>query len=356
MRLAIALILGTALSGGALAAHAQTTPEAPAAETAYKAPRLSFGQPDLQGVWSNASLTSLTRPRDLGDRLVYTEEEVKKLEGNVLIEIEEGNQPTDPNAPADYVAPTTVTRPEFQAAGGAVGGYDRGWLDPGNHVMRVRGEPRTSILTTPNGMPPARIAGASTGPSPAMPPNTNAFDSYERRSAGERCIISFGRNAGPPMLANGFYNNNYQITQSPDHVVITVEMNHDARIVRLNSKHRTDDIRPYFGDSIGWWDGDTLVVETTHLPRSQQFMGSWENLKVTERFTRVADDRVHYAFTVEDPTFWEKPWGGEYEFSPLGQPLYEYACHEGNHALPGILLGERVKEWAAEEAAAKPKR
>lgn len=356
MRLAIALILGTALSGGALAAHAQTTPEAPAAETAYKAPRLSFGQPDLQGVWSNASLTSLTRPRDLGDRLVYTEEEVKKLEGNVLIEIEEGNQPTDPNAPADYVAPTTVTRPEFQAAGGAVGGYDRGWLDPGNHVMRVRGEPRTSILTTPNGMPPARIAGASTGPSPAMPPNTNSFDSYERRSAGERCIISFGRNAGPPMLANGFYNNNYQITQSPDHVVITVEMNHDARIVRLNSKHRTDDIRPYFGDSIGWWDGDTLVVETTHLPRSQQFMGSWENLKVTERFTRVADDRVHYAFTVEDPTFWEKPWGGEYEFSPLGQPLYEYACHEGNHALPGILLGERVKEWAAEEAAAKPKR
>lgn len=356
MRLAIALILGTALSGGALAAHAQSTPEAPAAETAYKAPRLSFGQPDLQGVWSNASLTSLTRPRDLGDRLVYTEEEVKKLEGNVLIEIEEGNQPTDPNAPADYVAPTTVTRPEFQAAGGAVGGYDRGWLDPGNHVMRVRGEPRTSILTTPNGMPPARIAGASTGPSPAMPPNTNSFDSYERRSAGERCIISFGRNAGPPMLANGFYNNNYQITQSPDHVVITVEMNHDARIVRLNSKHRTDDIRPYFGDSIGWWDGDTLVVETTHLPRSQQFMGSWENLKVTERFTRVADDRVHYAFTVEDPTFWEKPWGGEYEFSPLGQPLYEYACHEGNHALPGILLGERVKEWAAEEAAAKPKR
>lgn len=356
MRLAIALILGTALSGGALAAHAQTTPEAPAAETAYKAPRLSFGQPDLQGVWSNASLTSLTRPRDLGDRLVYTEEEVKKLEGNVLIEIEEGNQPTDPNAPADYVAPTTVTRPEFQAAGGAVGGYDRGWLDPGNHVMRVGGEPRTSILTTPNGMPPARIAGASTGPSPAMPPNTNSFDSYERRSAGERCIISFGRNAGPPMLANGFYNNNYQITQSPDHVVITVEMNHDARIVRLNSKHRTDDIRPYFGDSIGWWDGDTLVVETTHLPRSQQFMGSWENLKVTERFTRVADDRVHYAFTVEDPTFWEKPWGGEYEFSPLGQPLYEYACHEGNHALPGILLGERVKEWAAEEAAAKPKR
>ncbi|MEZ6029554.1 MAG: hypothetical protein R3C46_07355 [Hyphomonadaceae bacterium] len=352
MRLAIALILGTALSAGGLAAHAQTAPEA--GETPYKAPRLSFGQPDLEGVWSNASLTQLTRPAGLGDRLVYTEEEVKKLEGNVEIEIEEGNRPTDPNAPADYVAPTSVTRPEFQAAGGAVGGYNRGWLDPGNAVMRVNGEPRTSILTTANGMPPARKPGASTGPAPQMPAGSNSYDSYERRSSGERCIISFGRNGGPPMFANGFYNNNYQIVQSPDYVVITVEMNHDARIVRLNSKHRTDDIRPYFGDAIGWWDGDTLVVETTNIPRSQQFMGSWENLKVTERFTRVAEDRVHYAFTVEDPTFWDAPWGGEYEFHPLGQPLYEYACHEGNHALPGILMGERVKDWAEADAAAKP--
>lgn len=357
MRLAIALFLGTALSAGGLAAHAQTPTPAPAsAQAPYKAPRLAFGQPDLQGVWSNASLTPLTRPAGLGDRLVYTDEEVAKLEGNVQIEIEEGNAPTDPNAPADFVQKSTVQRPEFAAAGGDVGGYNRGWLDPGNHVMRVNGEPRTSILTTPNGMPPARKAGAATGPSPQMPAGSNSFDSYERRSAGERCIVSFGRNGGPPMLANGFYNNNYQILQSPDHVVITVEMNHDARIVRLNSEHRKDDIRPYFGDAIGWWDGDTLVVETTHIPRSQQFMGSWENLKITERFTRVGEERIHYSFTAEDPTFWEQPWGGEYEFAPLGQPLYEYACHEGNHALPGILMGERVKDWAVTDTAAKPSR
>ncbi len=357
MRLAIALFLGTALSAGSLAAHAQTPTPAPAsAQAPYKAPRLAFGQPDLQGVWSNASLTPLTRPAGLGDRLVYTDEEVAKLEGNVQIEIEEGNAPTDPNAPADFVQKSTVQRPEFAAAGGDVGGYNRGWLDPGNHVMRVNGEPRTSILTTPNGMPPARKAGAATSPSPQMPAGSNSFDSYERRSAGERCIVSFGRNGGPPMLANGFYNNNYQILQSPDHVVITVEMNHDARIVRLNSEHRKDDIRPYFGDAIGWWDGDTLVVETTHIPRSQQFMGSWENLKITERFTRVGEERIHYSFTAEDPTFWEQPWGGEYEFAPLGQPLYEYACHEGNHALPGILMGERVKDWAVTDTAAKPSR
>jgi hypothetical protein len=357
VRLAIALFLGTALSAGSLAAHAQTPTPAPAsAQAPYKAPRLAFGQPDLQGVWSNASLTPLTRPAGLGDRLVYTDEEVAKLEGNVQIEIEEGNAPTDPNAPADFVQKSTVQRPEFAAAGGDVGGYNRGWLDPGNHVMRVNGEPRTSILTTPNGMPPARKAGAATSPSPQMPAGSNSFDSYERRSAGERCIVSFGRNGGPPMLANGFYNNNYQILQSPDHVVITVEMNHDARIVRLNSEHRKDDIRPYFGDAIGWWDGDTLVVETTHIPRSQQFMGSWENLKITERFTRVGEERIHYSFTAEDPTFWEQPWGGEYEFAPLGQPLYEYACHEGNHALPGILMGERVKDWAVTDTAAKPSR
>ncbi len=357
MRLAIALFLGTALSAGSLAAHAQTPTPAPAsAQAPYKAPRLAFGQPDLQGVWSNASLTPLTRPAGLGDRLVYTDEEVAKLEGNVQIEIEEGNAHTDPNAPADFVQKSTVQRPEFAAAGGDVGGYNRGWLDPGNHVMRVNGEPRTSILTTPNGMPPARKAGAATSPSPQMPAGSNSFDSYERRSAGERCIVSFGRNGGPPMLANGFYNNNYQILQSPDHVVITVEMNHDARIVRLNSEHRKDDIRPYFGDAIGWWDGDTLVVETTHIPRSQQFMGSWENLKITERFTRVGEERIHYSFTAEDPTFWEQPWGGEYEFAPLGQPLYEYACHEGNHALPGILMGERVKDWAVTDTAAKPSR
>ena len=125
-------------------------------------------------------------------------------------------------------------------------------------------------------------------------------------------------------------------------VVIVVEMVHDARIVRLGSKHRTDGVRPYMGDSIGWWEGDTLVVETTHIPAAQQFMGSWKDLKVTERFTRVGKNRLYYGFQVEDPTVWEKPWGGEYEFSPMGnQVLYEYACHEGNYAMEGMRKGAR---------------
>jgi hypothetical protein len=208
-------------------------------------------------------------------------------------------------------------------------------------------------FTTANGLAPPRK------PQPAAPAAArgggDSYDSYEARSLGERCIIGFGRNAGPPMFPNGFYNNNYHIVQSPDAVMIEVEMNHDARIIRLNSKHRTDNVRPYFGDAIGWWEGDTLVVETTHIPRSQAFMGSWENLKVTERFTRVADDRLHYRFSVEDPTVWNEAWGGEYEFSPLNGQIYEYACHEGNYSLPGILMGARVQEAAKVSAGASAK-
>ena len=354
-------------------AWAQATPDhADSAKTAkydptkpypeYKAPRTSWGAPDITGVWSNASLTPMSRPATLKDQAVYTEDQVAKLEGDVQIEIDEGNARTDPNAPADFVAKSSVQRPEFAAAGGDVGGYNRGWLDPGNHVMRIDGEPRTSLITTPNGAPPPRKADAKPpgsgtpsfyallGDSPT--PKGGAFDNPESRGAGERCIISFGRNAGPPMFANGFYNNNYHFVQTPDHVMINVEMNHDSRIIRLNSEHRTDDVRPYFGDSIGWWEGETLVVETTNIPQSQQFMGSWKDLKVTEKFRRVAEDRLYYGFTVDDPTMWDAAWGGEYEFHPLEQQrLFEYACHEGNYALHGILAGARVQE--AEKAGKK---
>ncbi|MGH6643975.1 MAG: hypothetical protein ACRED3_14900 [Bradyrhizobium sp.] len=319
---------------------------------AYAAPRLKIGQPDLEGFWSNTTLTKMTRPRDVSS-LVYTEAQVKELEQAMVDEIEEGAVPTAANAPAEYVIPKNI-KPEYLAGGGATGGYNRFWIDPGNLVMRVNGEPRTSVFTTPNGQAPARKAGATVAPAPepeaylkllgpSPTPRGASFDNPESR-ATERCIISFGRNAGPPMFANGFYNNSYQIVQSPDNVMILTEMVHDARIVRLNSKHRTDGLRPYFGDSIGWWEGDTLVVETTNIPQSQQFVGSWKDLKVTERFKRVADDRLYYGFTVEDPTLWDAPWGGEYEFSAMNGRLYEYACHEGNYGLPGILEGGRAAE------------
>lgn len=377
MRYALILSLGTALTFGAVAVQAQA-PASPAAKPAsapsydptkpypaYTAPRLKIGQPDLQGTWSNSTLTKMTRPAGVTS-LVYSDAEVAKLEQAMVQEIEEGNEPTAKDAPAEYVIPKDI-KPEYLAGGGATGGYNRFWLDPGNTVMRVNGEARSSLVTTPDGRPPARKTGAKIEPAPEPAafmkllgpspiPRGGPFDNPESRSS-ERCIISFGRNGGPPMFANGFYNNNYQIVQSPDNVVIVTEMVHDARIVRLNAKHRTDGLRPYFGDSIGWFDGDTLVVETTNIPQEQQFMGSWKDLKVTERFKRVANDRLYYSFTVEDPTLWDAAWGGEYEFHPVGGPLYEYACHEGNYALHGVLAGARVQEArdAAAKAAAKPK-
>lgn len=345
MRRALILALGTALCASPMALNAALAqPKA----AAYKAPRTAFGQPDIGGYWSNSTLTPLMRPATYGTRAVHTPEEVKKMESAVAVEVEEGNAPTDPNAPADFKPKSTVTRPEFTAAGGDVGGYNRGWLDPGSQVMRVGGEPRTSLLTTPNGMMPARKTGAP--PAPRFGGGLGSFDSYETRSLGERCIMGFGRNAGPPMFPNGFYNNNYQFIQTPDSLIIEIEMIHDLRIIRLNSTHRTDGVRPWMGDSVGRWEGDTLVVETTNIPQAMAYFGSWENLKVTERFTRVAKDRVRYQFQAEDPTIWDKPWGGEYEFAPLSGRIYEYACHEGNYALPGILAGARSEE--AEKATA----
>jgi DNA-binding Lrp family transcriptional regulator len=179
--------------------------------------------------------------------------------------------------------------------------------------------------------------------------NPDSFSDPERRPPEERCMTAIGSPEGPPMMNTGF-NGNYQILQTPDYVAILVEMNHDVRVIRLNAEHRKDDSRPYFGDSVGHWEGDTLVVETTNIPQAQNFMGSWKHLKVTERFTRVGAQRLRYAFTVEDADTWDKPWGGEYEFGPMPGIIYEYACHEGNYALPGMLGGARRQE---KEAAAK---
>ena len=179
-----------------------------------------------------------------------------------------------------------------------------------------------------------------------------SFDNPEGRALGERCLLSFGRNGGPPMFPNGWYNNNYLLIQGPTEVAIVVEMVHDVRHVRLNDKHRADGVRPWFGDSIGWWEGETLVVETTHIPQAQAYYGAWEHLTVTERFTRVGKERLHYQFSVSDPTTWEKPWGGEYELQPLKGEVFEYACHEGNYGLVGILAGAREEEKRAAAARA----
>lgn len=323
------LLLSLALAALASSAAAQAT---------YKAPRNAFGQPDFEGVWTNASLTSLERPANF-KTLTITEAQAKAAEQARAKMMSASNAPTDPNAPA----PPAANDP---------GGYNTAWIDPGTTYGRIGGQVRTSWLVDPaDGKLPWSPAGRKLFDATLKSARMN-FDGPEGRPLGERCILGFGSTAGPPMM-NVLYNNNYQIQQAKDHVVIVVEMNHDARIIRLNDKHRTDGVRPYMGDSIGWYDGDTLVVETTNIPAAQHFMGAWKDLKVTERFTRVGQHRVHYQFTVEDPTVWDKPWGGEYEFLPLQGVIYEYACHEGNYALPGILAGARAEEAEKAEAAKK---
>ena len=360
MRPILALALGTlstaalAMALPALAAPAAKASRDPTiAPPGWTAPKTAFGQPDISGYWSNATMTPLIRNPKLTDKLVLSAVEAKGLEKAFAEALAEADRPTDtvkgPGAVTDKdsaEAKLVAIRPDFAAAGGDVGGYNTFWIDPGAHMMEVNGEYRSSIITTANGQPPARKPGAA----PAFGRYRDVYDSYETRALGERCIMGFGRNSTPPMVSNGYYNNDYYIIQTPDAVAIQVELIHDTRIVRLKGGHIPANVRPFMGDSIGHWEGSTLVVETTNFPQSDAFMGSWKNLKVIERFTRVSPTRVNYQFQVEDPDTWDKPWGGEYNFAPLKGVVYEYACHEGNYALPAILAGARRQEQEAAKA------
>src|SRR5271155_4625970 len=335
-----ALLAGAAIS--ALAAPAVLAASAAAAAGAYKAPMNDYGQPDLEGTWTNATLTVLERPKEYGTRKVMTAEEVQKIEGGAAQMFAADAAPRDPK-----VKTTDLPHECGLGFSGAGCGYNFAWIDPGTTVMRVKGEPRPSFITDPadGRLPPYKDG--------VTPPKFYDFPHYgenpENQTLAERCLTSFGYSAGPVMLPL-LYNNNYEIAQSKDTVAIVVEMVHDVRMVRIGGKHRTDGERPWMGDSIGWYEGATLVVETTNYPKATAIKGAWRELKVTERFTRVAPHRILYKFKVEDPSVWDRPWSGEYEFSPSKGRIFEYACHEGNYALEGILSGMRAGEVATEKA------
>ena len=223
-----------------------------------------------------------------------------------------------------------------------VGNYNLFWTDRGMSVANIDGEYRTSMIIEPaNGrIPPLTAAGQQrTSARAARNPN----DGPEGRALGERCLLSFGSASGPPMLPV-MYNSYYQIVQSPGYVMILVEMVHDARIIRIQDQHAPGGIRKWMGDSVGHWEGDTLVVETRNFRPEQSFRGSSENAVVTERFTRVAKDKIVYRFTVDDPATFTASFTGELPFVTVDANIYEYACHEGNYALPGILSGAREAE------------
>ncbi len=302
----------------------------------YSVPKTSFGVPDLQGTWTSATITALQRPPEI-ENLVIDEEEARAWENRF-------------NGFFDAI--DDVPDGELEA-GGDVGGYNSFWLDPGTRAMRVRGEIRSSILVSPeNGKLPYRL-GARAKLFAFFGRVGSAFDDPELRPLGERCIVGFGSTSGPPMLPV-VYNNNYQIVQAPGYVMILVEMNHDARVIRIDGEHLPDHMRPWMGDSIGHWDGDTLVVETSNFHPGQSFRAGikqqlylTKDAVVTETFTRVGPTEIVYGFTVDDPGAYSETWSGELSLRASEGQIYEYACHEGNYAMPGILAGARREEAEA---------
>jgi hypothetical protein len=346
------------LSAGVLALAALVAGSAVQAQTAkkaaWKAPRTEYGVPDLQGNWTNVTLTPLERPAKFGNRLVLTPEEEGEISGTAAKHVAEADKPTDPNARIQ-----DLPKDCGYGFSGANCGYNNFWVDRGDQAMSINGEPRSSFLVDPpNGRLPAMTEAGRQRQAARMAARRaqgGAVDGPEARGLGERCLMSFGNSAGPPMLPQ-MYNSNYTIVQSKDTIIIMAEMVHDVRVIRMNGKPLPNNIKRWMGDSIGRWEGDTLVVETTNVNPMQSFRGASPDAKYTERFTRIAPNQILYKFTVDDPSTFVQPFSGELAFNAQQEQVYEYACHEGNYALPGILAGAREDEKAAAAGKAVQKR
>ncbi len=304
---------------GALALFTVTvlSAQTKAVSTGAKIPRGADGHPDLTGVWNNATRTPFERPDTFGGKAFLSEAETREWEAREAQRWQEG-------ATIDGGRPVTIQ-------GGA---YNVLFYDNGTGLARYGGQNRTSMVVDP---PDGHIP-------PVLPEARNRVrrgatvaGDYKSLSNDTRCLV--GNTSAVPMTP-ALYNDNYQIVQSPDSILIVLEMVHDGRIVHMNAKHQPPSVRQWFGDSIGHWDNDTLVVETTNFSDQSRYRGSSKDLKVTERFTRVSDKTIEYRATMEDPSTWAKPWSLELPFNSVPGPLYEYACHEGNYAILGILGGK----------------
>ena len=306
----------------------QATPASRRSAKTSAVPRMPDGHPDLQGIWTNATITPLERPAVLAGKATLTDAEAAAFEKQSAQELQEADGKSE--------------GPLFAAAGSSgTGAYNVLYIDRGTELARVDGVKRTSLVVDPpDGRVPALTAEARQR-NAARP--GNRFDSVKDRPLAERCLLGFGSTSGPPMLPV-LYNNNYQIVQTPSHVMILVEMVHDARIVRMNGAHAPTQVRQWLGDSIGRWEGDSLVVDTTNFTDQTRFRGSSENLHVIERFTRVDANTILYRVTIDDPTTFTKPWTLEYPFRSAPGPIYEYACQEGNYSLEDILGGARKSD------------
>ena len=287
-------------------------------------PRTPDGQPDLQGIWNNATITPLERPADLAGKAFFTPAEAAAYEKTWL---EQNNR----------------DRRAGEGASDVAGAYNQAWFDRGTKVVPTL---RTSLIVDPaDGKIPYSQEGLKRLAAAAEYSRAHPADGPEDLALTDRCLL-WGT-AGPPMLP-GPYNDNYQIFQTPGYVAIVVEMIHDVRIIPLDGRpHLPANIRQWMGDSRGHWEGNTLVVETTNFTGKSHFRGATENMRLIERFTRTDANTLTYDFTVEDPATFTKPWSGSVPMAKAAGPIYEYACHEGNYAVPGVLGGARAQEKAA---------
>jgi hypothetical protein len=336
-----------ALAAAYAIAQAPAAKTAPAANTkTWTVPRLADGHPDLQGVWTNATLTPLERAPQFANKPTLTEEEAAKAEAQargLYEDVRSQNAEQD----RDHA-------------------YNSLFFDRGQNFERVDGQIRSSLIIDPPDGHVPRIAGMGRGgrrgnagaAAPAAAPvaaeegaargaQIGRFDSVKDRPLGERCLLGFGSTSGPPMMPV-LYNNNYQIVQTKDTIMILVEMVHDVRVIRMDgSPHLPSTVTKWLGDSIGHWDGDTLVVDTTNFTSKTHYQGTGPELHVIERFRRTDDHTILYRFTVDDPAVFTKQWTAEYPFLATKDNIYEYACHEGNYAMPDILGGARKDDEAA---------
>jgi len=301
-------------------------PQTPAVAQKWTPPRTPDGRPDMQGFWTNATFTPFERPSSLAGKEFFSDEEAAAFEQKRLEE--ENNQPQD-DIHYDNVL----------------------WLR--EKLPKVLSNRRTSLVVDPpdGRVPPQTPEARQRAAVRAEARKTSSPSDVKSRTLTERCII--WPHVGPPMLPAG-YNSNLQIVQTPGYVMILQEMIHDARIIPLDGRpHLPQTMRRWMGDSRGHWEGDTLVVDTTNFTDRTNFRGSSEALHVVERFTRVDADTIRYEFMVDDPTTWARPWTAALDVRKFPDPIFEYACHEGNHDLEFLLDWARTEERAAEEVAKK---
>jgi len=336
-----ALVLGVGVLSASLVAQQVATPlakPAPAAKAAaptgkpYTPPTTPDGQPDLQGFWTNSTYVPLERPQGV-TKEYYTPAEA---EAAINAAADREAEQTEPGTTADVH-------------------YDFSQFGLDRSQSKFAASLRTSlIIDPPDGkMPPVNAQGQKRAADRAAARKQagGQYDSVQNMPIGSRCIIMGG--SGPPMM-NAGYNANYQIVQAPGYVMILTEMIHDARIIPLDNRAQASQgVRQWTGLSRGRWEGNTLVVETTNFNGKNPFRGASENLKVTERFTRTADDMIDYKFTVEDPATWDRAWTAEAPLAKTDGPIFEFACHETNYGIPNILAGARAEEKAKAEQAKK---